>query len=146
LTLGVYSDFKTMKLNNLKYFTLMVLFISDISQILFQQGCQMSQLLIILFQQRCQMSTVFLSDNAAINIIKLLIFLFQQRCQTFCRNRDLGPHHRVGSDDDPATRGHAADQDDADHLSLFCGETFQLMFLQMELTFCKSYVECCIML
>jgi hypothetical protein len=89
------------------------------------------KLLIILFQQRCQMSAVFLSDNSASNIIKLLIFLFQQRCQTFGRNRDLGPHHRVGSDDDPASRGHAADQDDADHLSLFCGETFQLMFLQM---------------
>jgi hypothetical protein len=102
----------------------MLLFISDILHILFQQGCQMSQLLIILFQQRCQMSTVFLSDNSAINIIKLLIILFQQRCQTFCRNRHLGPHHRVGPDDDPATRGHAADQDDVDHLSLFCGETF----------------------
>jgi hypothetical protein len=124
----------------------MVLFISDISHILLQQRWQMSQLLIILFQQRCQMSAVFLSDNSASNIIKLLIFLFQQCCQTFCRNRYLGPHHRVSSDDDPATRGHAANQDDADHLSLFCGETFQLMFLQMELTFLPSYVECCIVL
>jgi hypothetical protein len=86
----------------------MLLFISDISHILFQQGCQMSPLLII---------------------------LFQQRCQAFGRNRDLGPQHRVSSDDDPASRGHAADQDDADHLPLFCGEPFQLMFVQMELTF-----------
>ena len=63
------------------------------------------------------------SSNVA-KLYYIFIVFFQQRCQTFFRDRDRRLHDGVGSDDDPAPGGHAADQDDADHLSLFRGQSF----------------------